>query len=105
MSRPGRPVSLQSLLDGRSRLSSLQRESKARGALLARVRAALPAPLAAEVYAASLRGGELTLTVASGARATHLRLAGPRLAARLVAEHAMACDRVNVKVRPRAAEP
>lgn len=64
-----------------------------------RLRAALPAELAAAVVAAQLKGGVLTVQAASAGWASRLRFALPTLAARLQ-EQAPGVVTIRVRVAP-----
>ena len=66
------------------------------------LRAALPEELAAAIVAAQLKGGVLTVQVASSGWASRLRFALPALAARLQAQTP---EIVTIKVRVAPASP
>ncbi len=82
---------------GHKRLDDLAAGLDARDRVLTRVRASLPAPLAAQVLTASYADGRLSLGVASGAWASRARYAAA--AAREELRAALGAEVLTVRVR------
>jgi hypothetical protein len=91
------PKSVRQLLKDKPSLKSLEREIRARGALLDQIRRLLPADLALHCRAAQIREGLLVLHVDSPVWATRLRYLAPKLLSLLRPDHA-ALTAVTVKV-------
>lgn len=93
------PKSISELLRGaHKRLDDLSSRLSARDAVLAGVRAALPAPLAAQVAAAGFEDGRLSIGVTSAAWASRLRYALPGVRAEIAVKLGAEIDSVRIRV-------
>ncbi|MGD8955716.1 MAG: DUF721 domain-containing protein [Chromatiaceae bacterium] len=81
------PKSVRQLLKDKPTLEFLEREIRARGALLNQIRRSLPADLALHCRAAQIREGLLVLHVDSPIWATRLRYLAPELLGLLRPDH------------------
>ena len=91
------PKSIRQLLKDKPSLKLLEREIRARGALLDQIHRLLPADLALHCRAAQIREGQLVLHVDSPVWATRLRYLAPELLGLLRPDNA-ALTAVAVKV-------
>jgi len=84
------------------RLEDLERRLKARSAVLAQLKAILPAELAAEVASAGIDRGRLSIGVSNAAWASRLRYMSDGVRSRLAAALCIDIDSVRIRVaRPR----
>jgi hypothetical protein len=88
---------VQTLLQGQQLTTDLVRREQRGEGLLARVRAVLRAPVRPHCIAASLKAGELVVTMDSPVWATRLRYAEETLRCALAPA---GCERVRIRVRP-----
>lgn len=93
---------VQALLQGQGLTADLVRRELSAHGLLGRVRAALPAASRLHCLSASLKAGELVITVDSPVWATRVRYAEGPLLLRLSSE---GCEGVKICVRPPGAAP
>ena len=98
-----KPTSVSDLLGGGGLLGRLRQGSVAAERTLRAVRHGLPQELAAEVWGASVRGGQLTLLVSSAVWATRIRFHAPSLQDRVARELGVELERVVTRVRPAGA--
>lgn len=88
---------------GRGVLGRLRQGSAEADRALRAVRSALPEELAAQVWGASVRSGQLTVLVTSAAWATRIRYQAPGLREATARELGAELERVVVRVRPAGA--
>ena len=101
-----KPSSISELLASHgAKLKSLQQGAEAADRVLGTVRAGLPADCSASIWAASLKGGHLTIMLASPSDATRLHYALPGLRARLAGELTETVEKITLRVRPAPETP
>lgn len=97
-----KPTAVSELLaKGQGLLERLRTGAAASTRTLEMVRRALPDTLAEHVDAASLEGGELSLSVSSAAFAARIRYLEQSLCAAVTRDTGAAVSRCRIKVRPR----
>ena len=96
-----KPISIKELLKASGpRLTALKARSADRSAVLERVRAALPPPLAGAVVSAGIELGRLTIGVTGAVWASRLRYATAELMAQLNDGPGAAIRGIRIKVVP-----